>query len=688
MNILFILRRVLDMGAAVQPLVFLLISWLLLEPSSSRKTAMLAGLGFLVVEAVLQMALTFGGTPELAVGLLPVTFYLPAILGVHLLSKRRFVPTALIWLLALLCTGVLGALRKLLVFLPNLFLSGGSSSLWRAATNGLFLLLALLLVLLVNRYLRGPFLAYAPELSNVWPQVLLLPVVLLALYSYYLSSTTEIAAVCLLFLTGLTALYVLIRLLNSLDEERRARSVRRQMEVLRQDYELLQKKLALGRGYRHDMRHHIAALTAMLQQGDYDGAQRYITQWQGQIVQVETETWCRNPAVNAVLSTYLTQAKETGCCLEVDVKLPETLPFEEIDLCVVLANALENAVHACDALPDGHPRRIKFTAALTDHRRLAFSVENTCGEKLEFDEKGFPIVSPRPGHGQGLKNIAAVAEKYHGLFQCGCEGGNFTLHVVLLDSAPESRRFHSVGKVAVLAVFLSCLLINCLPALAQELETIPGLGSVVRVVDLRTWFLKWGSSGLSLTEPVLEGDSGALTAIEAEKEEFIRRMQEQFLQYAVQKYQGYTAEDVTYELVRDDEDLFILRFRAAINAGGSVDYSHYVVLDRSTGNVLQLADLFQPDGSYIFPISQEIKAQMNEQMNAGEANYFLPGGIWSDEECFSSIDADQNFYINNENQLVIVFNEYEVAPGSMGEPEFIIPSELLNGILAEPSILK
>lgn len=682
-NMMFILQQVLTMGAAVSPLVFLLISGLLLEPSSSRGMALLTALGFVAVEAVLQMALAFSRTLGFALGLLPITFYLPAILGIHLLSKRRFVPTALVWLIALLCTGLLEALRKLLI---HVFTSGNFAA-WFAA-DVVFLLLALALVLLVNRFLRRPFLAYAQELSDAWPQVLLLPTVLLALYSYHLSSTTEIAALFLLFLTALTALYVLIRLMMSLDEERRARALRRQMEILRQDYELLQKKLALGRGYRHDMRHHMAALTALLQQKDYDGAQKYISQWQGRIVQIETEAWCRNPAVNAILSAYLAQAKEIGCGLEVDVKLPEALPFEEIDLCVVLANALENAVHACEALPEGQPRRIKLIAALTGPRRLAVSVENTCGEELAFDEKGFPIVSPRPGHGQGLKNIAAAAEKYHGLFQCGCEGGWFTLHVVLLDSTPEPRRFRSAGKAAATAVFLCCLLINCLPAMSQALETIPALGALVRVADMRTWFLNWGSSGLSLREPVLEGDSGAVTAVEVEKEAFIRQMQEEFLRYAVQKYKGYTAEDITCEQVRDDEALFILRFRAAINAGGSVDCSHYVVLDRRTGEVLQLADLFQPDSNYVFPISREIKAQMAEQMKAGEANYFLPGGIWPEEECFSSIDADQDFYINDENQLVIVFDEYEVAPGSMGEPAFIIPSDLLNGILAEPSILK
>ena len=104
--------------------------------------------------------------------------------------------------------------------------------------------------------------------------------------------------------------------------------------------------------------------------------------------------------------------------------------------------------------------------------------------------------------------------------------------------------------------------------------------------------------------------------------------------------------------------------------------------------MLSLADLFQSDVNYIFLISREIKAQMEERMNAGEGDYFLPGGIWSEEECFQSIDEDQDFYIDEAGQLVIVFDEYEVAPGYMGVPEFIIPTDLLDGLLAQPSPLK
>ncbi len=672
-------------NAFVPSLIFLLILWALLEPRFSRRFTRGAALGFLAVELVVQAALIVPGNElELAATFLPLTLYLPAILCLHLLSGNGFFPTALTWMLALQCGQILSALRKLLIaFTGNIH---GSAKDWTCTV--LLLLAAGLLLLLAYRFLRSPFRAYAKEQAGGWPPLLFLPAMLLTLYSYFLSSTTDVTVILLLFFTALSAFLVLSKLIVSLAEERRVRESRQQMEALRRDYELLQRKLELGRSYRHDMRHHIAALLALLQQGDTEHAHQYVAQWQGQLAETAAETWCRNAAVNAVLSAYLAQAREAGCTLGVNISLPEQLFFEETDLCVLLANALENAIHACKEMPEGSPRYIRLSAVLTDNRRLVVNVENSCLQDLSFDGKGFPIVPRRAGHGQGLKSIAAVAEKYHGMFRCSCGEGAFTLRAVLLDSTAAQARHSSRIKSALMIVFLACFLLNCMPTLALALETVPVLGQAVRIVNLRTYSWNWGSSGVSVQVPVLDGDPSAAGALEEKTEELIRQMQEHFREYASRKYQGYTAEDAAYEVIRDDDTLLALCFRITINAGGSVDYNRYLTLDRQAGQVLELEDLFQPGSNYIFPISREIRAQMEEQSNAGGADYFLPGGIWSDEECFKSIAPDQNFYINDENQLVIVFDEYEVAPGSMGTPEFVIPADCLDGLLAQPSILK
>ncbi len=668
--------------AAVAPAVFLAAAWAMLEPKCSRRAALGALGGFLAVELAAQgVIFALGRSPELVFTLWPLTLYLPAVVGLHLLSKNRFLPTALVWLSALLCDRLLLALQKLL----NVFFAARGGMVWAWAVFGVLLASAVVLVALVLRFLRRPFLACAGELEGSWTAALGLPVMLLALYSYFLAGTTDVGALILLLFTALAAFAVMVRLMASLARERRDRETRLQLEAMRRDCELLRKKLELGRNYRHDMRHHMAALSGLLGQGDCDAAARYVAGWQGRLAQVEMDDWCRNAAVNAVLSTYLARAREAGCRVEAKVALPEALPVEDLDLCVVLANALENAVHACEKAPRGAPRQLGLELGFSD-RRLTLRVENSCYETVLIGDDGLPGVPRRDGHGQGLRSIAAVAEKYHGMARCECQDGTFILRVVLLNGAQPPKKARRTPAVCA-SVLLGLFFLNCMPALADALETVPVLGRIVRVVDVRAYALSWGDTGIAVTDPVLEGDDGAVAGLDARKDAFIDEMQGKFVEYAARKYRGYVAEDISYDVVRDDEALLVLRFRATLNAGGSVDYSRYITLDKGTGRVLDLSGLFLPESNYIFPISREIEAQMAERVKAGEGDYFIPGGIWSEEECFRSIDPEQNFYIDDSGRLVIVFGEYEVAPGSEGEPEFVIPAELLDGLLAQPSVL-
>lgn len=61
--------------------------------------------------------------------------------------------------------------------------------------------------------------------------------------------------------------------------------------------------------------------------------------------------WCRPPVLDAVFSSYFEQAKNQGIRVEAAVSLPDTLPVDEGELAIVLANALENAIHANLELP-------------------------------------------------------------------------------------------------------------------------------------------------------------------------------------------------------------------------------------------------------------------------------------------------------------------------------------------------
>lgn len=270
-----------------------------------------------------------------------------------------------------------------------------------------------------------------------------------------------------------------LSILHSLWRQMRTYENDRMMELQRQDYDALRQKMEVGRIYRHDMRHHLAAVEGLLRQGDQEGALQYVRSLSGGLGELTEPARCANPAVNAVLAAYAVQAAEAGCTVETNLRMPEELPFEETDLCVILANALENAVHACQELPE-EQRRISLRMELTENRRLMISVENPCPRQVAFGDDGLPA-GPREGeHGLGLQSVKRVADKYGGIFRCQWEKGRFLLRTVLMPSAGreapgEKKRLNralpaALAALAVLAVLALLAALKALPPPEEALE--------------------------------------------------------------------------------------------------------------------------------------------------------------------------------------------------------------------------
>ncbi|WP_349654902.1 RsiV family protein [Neobacillus sp. DY30] len=94
--------------------------------------------------------------------------------------------------------------------------------------------------------------------------------------------------------------------------------------------------------------------------------------------------------------------------------------------------------------------------------------------------------------------------------------------------------------------------------------------------------------------------------------------------------------------------------------------------------------------NYIETISENIKDQMKQQMKEDKTKVYwiLDAGVENPIDPFENITANHNFYINQDNKLVISFDKYEVAPGYMGVVEFIIPTDLLSDDLLGSEYIK
>lgn len=261
----------------------------------------------------------------------------------------------------------------------------------------------------------------------------------------------------------------------------------------------------------------------------------------------------------------------------------------------------------------------------------------------------------------------------------------------------NKKRILCASAAAAVLMGAFVLLPNTSASIAHAMEQIPVIGGLVSVVTFRDYTYESDRNMAHVDVPEvqvqpIEGSteesldtSEVQEKLERTTEEInaeIRRITDEMIaefEENLKKEGGYQDILVDSEILDTTGDYFTLKLICYQGAGSGMQWNYYYTIDLHTGERLQLKDLFAEGADYITPISESIKAQMQERMDADEnVYYWLNDDI--EEWNFKSITDETSFYLNEKDHVVIGFDEGEVAPMYMGTVEFEIPAEVLEGI--------
>ena len=243
------------------------------------------------------------------------------------------------------------------------------------------------------------------------------------------------------------------------------------------------------------------------------------------------------------------------------------------------------------------------------------------------------------------------------------------------EDRTRKRRSRYWGRWVAAALALVILVPNVSPAAAAAMTEVPVLGAVVKIITFRNYTWDDGVHSGSASVPELSGGAAAQT-VDAQVRAYTERLLAAFQEKCETELgpEGYAGLDVTSRVVTDTEDWFTLRIDATETMASGYEFSRFYHIDKTADTVVTLAELFRPGADYSAALTAEVLRQMEEQMaRSGEVVYF--------PEELTAIGPDQNFYFDEAGNLVLVFDEYAVAPGSMGMPEFTIPASVVQDLL-------
>ena len=236
-----------------------------------------------------------------------------------------------------------------------------------------------------------------------------------------------VMSIALLFLMFLfNAIFLLMA--NSLNRNARLQQENQFLSMQQQRYESLKAAIEEVRQARHDMRHQLNQISALAEAGDLDDLKAYLAKTVSRIPNLDM-SFCENRAADSVVGYYCTLAKREGIPVRAKLDLPQALPVDEIDTCLVLSNLLENAFEASLRTAPAR-RQIRITAYVHAERLLLVEVENAFDGEVN-EKSGVFRSSKRKENGIGIQSVQHIAEKTGGASTFTYQDGVFSAKVML-----------------------------------------------------------------------------------------------------------------------------------------------------------------------------------------------------------------------------------------------------------------
>lgn len=259
----------------------------------------------------------------------------------------------------------------------------------------------------------------------------------------------------------------------------------------------------------------------------------------------------------------------------------------------------------------------------------------------------------------------------------------------VIETAKQKKRRKNLRSVirkisaaaAVIGVFI--LLPNTSPTVAHAMQDIPVLGAVARIVTFRSYVDETEDLKASVNIPSIEMIEGENSDLAEAVNREIHELCEQYSREAIQRAEEYrtafletggTQEEwethkieitVDYEIKSQTEEFLSFTVIGAENWNSGCNETRYYNLDLQKEELITLEDVLGED--YINIANAQIREQIRQRTGQNGEVFFSP-----EEGGFTSISEETKFYMNQAGKPVIIFDKYEIAPGSAGVVEFEI----------------
>lgn len=178
---------------------------------------------------------------------------------------------------------------------------------------------------------------------------------------------------------------------------------------------------------KHDMKNELQ-IAYVIASKDKKQATKILDKACEKLENVKISTYCRNDILNAILTIKMIEAKDYGINLDIKMDSDIDLKMEEIDICNLLSNILDNSIEATKKCKN---KNIKLYI-LKRNNYIVIKCENTYNDNLKKGNNGKLITTKTDGkkHGYGIKIITDIVDKYKGEMNIQTQDNIFRIVII------------------------------------------------------------------------------------------------------------------------------------------------------------------------------------------------------------------------------------------------------------------
>lgn len=201
-------------------------------------------------------------------------------------------------------------------------------------------------------------------------------------------------------------------------------------------YEELYRHQTELRTFKHDIKNIFLSLMGILKEGDTEKA-LYAMQSNLDMLDEMNKSIINtgHPITDAILQSKLHNANSEGIKLNISTKLTEKIAVDELELGIILGNALDNAIEATAKIENRAEKTVVFEM-ITTTERIIITIENPVNGDVN-PGKLTTTKTDKINHGHGIRSIKTIAEKYDGVAEFAYSNGVFITNINIANVKPN-----------------------------------------------------------------------------------------------------------------------------------------------------------------------------------------------------------------------------------------------------------